>query len=324
MEETKNVTDSVRTANQGNTQSSKILQRNNKKSKSAVPEQRTAKAEANRKNARKSTGPKTPRGKSYSRSNALKHGLYCKELLVSEADKPEFEEMRAGLEADLQPSTTLQGLAFDYIVVCHWRCKLALRLERSQFARQFQDEQPENERGEAPDVDPVIERWFGSRPADVRGGISALEYAMAEFEGHGSFREETKKFLMSGFGPHFVLLLEEWNTMSKEAILLANNIVSHIKDFPDPPDMDVESSSPPGETTKVVIDPMQGRHMVVKLLEERRNYLKELLEMMRRKTFEGKPDAAQSSDFNPRFLADANRELRRALDWFLFLKDNCL
>jgi hypothetical protein len=282
------------------------------------------KAQANRKNALKSTGPKTPRGKRYSRSNALKHGVYSKELLVSEADKPEFEEMRAGLEADLQPSTTLQGLAFDYIVVCHWRCKLALRLERPQFVRQFQDEQPENERGEAPDVDPVIERWYGSRPADVRVGISALEYAMAEFEGPGSFREETKKFLMSGFGPHFVLLLEEWNTMSKDAILLANNIVSHSKDFPDPPDMDVESSSPPGETTKVVIDPMQGRHMVVKLLEERRNYLKELLEMMRRKTFDGKPDAAQSTDFNPRFLADANRELRRALDHYFDLKDKGL
>jgi hypothetical protein len=34
--------------------------------------------------------------------------------------------------------------------------------------------------------------------------------------------------------------------------------------------------------------------------------------------------AAQSSDFNPRFFADANRELRRALDWFLSLKDKGL
>jgi hypothetical protein len=30
------------------------------------------------------------------------------------------------------------------------------------------------------------------------------------------------------------------------------------------------------------------------------------------------------SDFNPRFLADANRELRRAVDWYLSLVANSL
>jgi hypothetical protein len=286
--------------------------------------ERMTKAESNRRNALKSTGPKTLRGKRYSRSNALKHGLYSKELLVSEADRPEFEVMCVGLKAGLKPSTLLQELAFDYIVVCHWRCKLALRLEHQQLARQFQDEQPKNERGKSSDADAVIERWYGSSRADIRAGIGALEYAMAEFEGHGSFREETKKFLMDGFGPHFVRFLEEWNTMSVDAILMAAHLARHSKVFPDLPDTDVESSSPPGEMTKVVVDPMQGRHMVVKLLEERRNYLKEYLEMMWRRTFEGKRDASQSSDFNPRFLADANRELRRALDHYLDLKNKGL
>jgi hypothetical protein len=43
-----------------------------------------------------------------------------------------------------------------------------------------------------------------------------------------------------------------------------------------------------------------------------------------RNMFEGKRDAAQSFDFNPRFLADASRELRRAWDWYLYLKENNL
>ena len=55
--------------------------------------ERMTKAESNRKNALKSTGPKTLRGKRYSRSNARTHGLYSRELLVSEADTPEFKEM---------------------------------------------------------------------------------------------------------------------------------------------------------------------------------------------------------------------------------------
>ncbi len=283
--------------------------------------ERMTKTEANRKNALRSTGPKTPRGKSHSRRNARKHGLYSKELLVSEADRPEFERMRVGLETELKPSKTLRWFAFDYCVVCHWRCKLALRLERRQFARLFQDEQHENTRGEAPDVDPVIERWYGSSRSDTLAGIRALEDAMIGFEKRGYLGEETKKFLTSGFGSDFVQSLEEWNTMSRDAILLADQIVSHNKDFADVPDDDVKPSSPAAEKIKVVIDPMQGRHMVGKLLQQQWHSLKNLLLISDRHTLDGNPDAAQSSDFNPRFLADANREVRRALDWYWSLKD---
>jgi len=38
--------------------------------------------EANQGNALKSTGPKTPEGRAVSKMNALKHGLFSKEVLV--------------------------------------------------------------------------------------------------------------------------------------------------------------------------------------------------------------------------------------------------
>ena len=41
---------------------------------------------ANRRNARKSTGPKTPEGKARARQNALKHGLLAREVVVSDGD----------------------------------------------------------------------------------------------------------------------------------------------------------------------------------------------------------------------------------------------
>ena len=37
---------------------------------------------ANRRNAQKSTGPKTPEGRAVSKMNALKHGILSKEVLV--------------------------------------------------------------------------------------------------------------------------------------------------------------------------------------------------------------------------------------------------
>lgn len=257
--------------------------------------------------------------------NAVKLGLYSKELYVSEADKPEFEQMRAGLMAQLPPRTMLQGLAFDYYAVCQWRVKLALRLEHSQFASLFQDKPPETKQGEAPDVVPVMDRWYGCSRADTKAGIRTLDFAITEFEGHGVFRDETRKFLITGFGPHFVSLLEEWKTpMNLQAILMANHYTRHLETYGETPTMENDPPSPRYDATKVVIDPMQGRHMVRKLLEERRNFLKEFLWVTDHRTLGAKADAAEYSDFNPRFLSDANRELRRALDWYIFLQDNDL
>jgi hypothetical protein len=45
------------------------------------------KAEANRQNALKSTGPKTPEGKAAVRLNAVKHGLLSEQVLLPGEDE---------------------------------------------------------------------------------------------------------------------------------------------------------------------------------------------------------------------------------------------
>ena len=74
----------------------------------------SAQAEANRRNAQNSTGPKTQEGKAASRLNALKHGLTAKQLvLFDETDAqtaPPDDVARARL--DLTRDTAQQrGLA---------------------------------------------------------------------------------------------------------------------------------------------------------------------------------------------------------------------
>ena len=292
------------------------------------------KTESNRKNSLKSTGPRTPRGKYHSRCNAVKHGFYSKELRISDSEAPEYKEMRTGLAADLEPCTTVQWIAFDIVAVCCWRCKLALRLENRLFANLIQDKPEEDNHSKDSDGPPVMARWYGHSRTDIKAGIRSLEFAIKEFELIGYFKEETKTFLTQGFGPEFVASLESWKTTSTSALrlaehieALANRYPSLYKDFPSSYKTTGEANSALPElpdSSKVVIDPMQRQHMVVKLLEERRNFLNELLVLKAQPTQGRNADEANYVDLNLRFLADANREWRRALDHYFDLKNKRL
>ena len=75
--------------------------------------------EANRANAKRSTGPKSASGKARSRLNAVTHGLTSRQLVVG-AEKPEdFDALREALFADLEPSGALQCELVDEIARFH-------------------------------------------------------------------------------------------------------------------------------------------------------------------------------------------------------------
>jgi hypothetical protein len=179
-------------------------------------------AEANLQNPPKGTGPRTPRGKSHSRRNALKHGFYSRELLVSEADAPELEALRRQLEAQLKPATPMQWLAFDNVVTCAWRPRSAIRLESPLFAIEFQACSQDRTEAADAEVDPHLVRWYASSRLDLRAGVKSLERASAEFSALGRLRDETKDFLSRAFGPDFVDTLTQWTPLSKTAVLMAD------------------------------------------------------------------------------------------------------
>ena len=62
---------------------------------------------ANRRNAEKSTGPRTPGGKSKSRLNALRDGLTGQITTLSAAERAVFEQLRAELIAGFNPQTPM-------------------------------------------------------------------------------------------------------------------------------------------------------------------------------------------------------------------------
>lgn len=84
---------------------------------------------ANQKNARLSTGPRTPEGLRASSQNAIKYGLTAKDVVLSCEDASAFEAMRADLAAQLRPLTGLEQMFVDDIAAARWRL---IRVENAQ------------------------------------------------------------------------------------------------------------------------------------------------------------------------------------------------
>jgi len=79
-----------------------------------------ARQSANASNAQFSTGPRTSDGKARSAQNARKHGLTALRLLIAPEDREEFDELLAGLQADIAPQGVLQQTLFDELVAAAW------------------------------------------------------------------------------------------------------------------------------------------------------------------------------------------------------------
>ena len=92
-----------------------------------------AQIEANRSNARKSTGPRTAEGKAASAQNAIKHGLRAKQAVIPGEDPAEFEEHREEMLAELVPAGAVQTMLAERVVHLSWRLKRAERFENEAF-----------------------------------------------------------------------------------------------------------------------------------------------------------------------------------------------
>lgn len=94
--------------------------------------------EANRRNAQKSTGPKTPNGRAVSKRNALKHGILSREVVVHgrciKESGREFAALRQRFWEDLKPVGMLEEMLVDQIMTKYWRSRRALKAESGEIA----------------------------------------------------------------------------------------------------------------------------------------------------------------------------------------------
>jgi hypothetical protein len=90
------------------------------------------KLEANRRNAQRSTGPKTPEGKAKSSQNAITHGIFVKKFLngASPETVAEIEALAAGIWEHYQPANMLEEMLTQKIVIEAARDHRVLGLEQ--------------------------------------------------------------------------------------------------------------------------------------------------------------------------------------------------
>jgi len=84
---------------------------------------------ANRGNARKSTGPRTPEGKAASSQNARKDGFYSPVARLAPEQRQDYEQLHRALASELCPDGALESEFFDRLVVASWHLRLVTALE---------------------------------------------------------------------------------------------------------------------------------------------------------------------------------------------------
>ena len=76
--------------------------------------------EANRLNARKSTGPRSIQGKARSSMNALKSGIDAKAQIIRGEKAANLEALKAEYYQRFRPTTPIQRMLVDTLIDCEW------------------------------------------------------------------------------------------------------------------------------------------------------------------------------------------------------------
>jgi hypothetical protein len=97
---------------------------------------------ANRRKAKRSTGPKTPEGKARSSQNATKHGLLSQHAVITTGDEKsggivesqaDFDLHLENLRESYKPKTYGEELLVQQISVCYWKIARLTRMDQRLF-----------------------------------------------------------------------------------------------------------------------------------------------------------------------------------------------
>ena len=199
--------------------------------------------EANRANAKKSTGPRTEAGKAVSRLNAVTHGLTPSEIVVWDEDPDAFDRFRADVLAELQPEGFLEIAEAERAATILWRLRRVPAWEAALLSwQQFKQAEKDN-----------------FAPVTSGAAIAATESATAELEtawpGRSMKRRSMMKLVgqtLEGVLPKLMLLNRYEANLVRQLQHTLATLAKHqdarnstTKDTPVAPDVEDTIEEPP-------------------------------------------------------------------------------
>ncbi|HOY71003.1 MAG TPA: hypothetical protein PL131_09555 [Methylotenera sp.] len=99
---------------------------------------------ANKANAQKSTGAKSPKGKAIVASNSIKHGIYSSKVVIHGESLEDFQLLLGGLVESLKPVGTLEQFYVERIAHSMWRQFRLVKAESAYIELQRTKKRSEN------------------------------------------------------------------------------------------------------------------------------------------------------------------------------------
>ena len=101
---------------------------------------------ANRRNAKHSTGPRTPEGKARTAQNARTHGLMSSELCTTFEEEAELLSHTKALREQYDPQSEPEFILLERMVAATWRLRRILRIETRHYRHRADDLRENRER----------------------------------------------------------------------------------------------------------------------------------------------------------------------------------
>ena len=147
--------------------------------------------EANRQNAQRSTGPKTPEGKAVVAQNAVTHGLRTSRTLIASEDPNEFERFRTGLLEELAPVGPMEAILAGRIVTLTWQLSRAAALQTCAINTLLR--QQEQQKHQTPELTTMD--YLSVELMDELGISEEEHYKIVDEKGYAGFEEHVNKLI---------------------------------------------------------------------------------------------------------------------------------
>jgi hypothetical protein len=126
--------------------------------------------EASRKNGALSRGPVTPEGKKRASKNALRHGMFAREIVLDNEPKQNFTHITKRLRKQFRPDNEAENQLIDQLAASSWRLRRFWAMETGMLNQSMPDHGMPNQNvpGE-PSLD------YGFRPPDAGQLVDILD-----------------------------------------------------------------------------------------------------------------------------------------------------